>query len=76
MLIAVSAFLERYRERRERARRLRQLGVCPHCRHPWCEHPGTGNDFEGMCGECAYEFEHGQRESPAPGCRLRCPPLD
>src|SRR4051812_7218008 len=49
-------------------------GDCPHCRHPWCEHPGTGNDLDGMCGECAYEFEHDQRESPAPGCRLPCPP--
>jgi len=40
------------------------------CWHPWVEHPGTGNDLNGMCGECAYEFEHKQRESSAPGCRL------
>lgn len=27
-----------------------------------------------MCGECAYEFEHEQRETNDPGCRLPCPP--
>jgi len=72
----VSGFLERRRERRERARLLRQLGECPECRRPWSEHPGTGNDSNGMCGECAYEFEHDQRELSAPGCRLLCPALD
>jgi hypothetical protein len=40
------------------------------------EHLGTGNDDDGMCGECAYEFEHDQRETSAPGCRLPCPTLD
>jgi hypothetical protein len=64
------------RERRERARLLRRLGECSECRHPWSEHPGTENDFNDMCGECAYEFEHDQRESSAPGCRLPCPALD
>ena len=41
------------------ARRLRALGDCPACGHPWGEH-GFGNDIDGMCGECAYEFEHAQ----------------
>ena len=45
-------------------------GVCPECQHPWSEHAGSGNDLDGVCGECAYEVEHGQRESPEPGCRL------
>ena len=76
ILEPVSGFLERRRERRERARLLRRLGECPECRHPWSEHPGTENDLNGMCGECAYEFEHDQRESSAPGCRLLCPALD
>ena len=72
----MSGFLERRRERRERARLLRRLGECPECRHPWSGHPGAENDFDGVCGECAYEFEHDQRESSAPGCRLPRPPLD
>jgi hypothetical protein len=59
-----------------RARLLRRLGESPECRHPWFEHPGTENDLNGMCGESAYEFEHDQRESSAPGCRLHCPALD
>ena len=71
----VTAFLGRLRRRREQARRLRQLGDCAECRHPWSDHAGTGNDFEGMCGECSYEFEHDQRESSAPGCRRQCPVL-
>jgi hypothetical protein len=71
----MSGYFERRRERRQRARQLRQLGVCPECGHPWYEHPGSGNDLDGMCGECAYEFEHDQRESPAPGCRLPVPAL-
>jgi hypothetical protein len=50
------------------------LGRLPECRHPWAEHPGTGNDSDGMCGECAYELEHGQRDSASPGCRLPGPP--
>jgi hypothetical protein len=75
MLGLVSGFVGRRRQRREQARRIRQLGDCPACRHPWFEHAGTGNDLNGMCGECAYEFEHGQRESSAPGCRLSCPAL-
>ena len=37
---------------------------------------GFGNDVDGMCGECAYEFEHDQRETPEPGCRLPAPPVD
>ena len=71
----MSGFIERGKIRRDLARRLRELGDCPDCRHPWVEHPGTGNDLNGMCGECAYEFEHDQRESAEPGCRLPCPPL-
>ena len=63
----MSSFFEQRRERRLRARRLRELGDCPECRHPWLEHFGTGNDMAGTCGECAYEFEHEQRESSAPG---------
>ena len=73
MLALVSGYLARRRDRRERVRRLRRLGDCPECRHPWLEHPGTGNELDGMCGECAYEFEHDQRRTAAPGCRLDCP---
>lgn len=76
MLALMSGFLAGRRERRKQARRFRQLGDCPECRHPWFEHPGTGNDFDGMCGECAYEFEHDQRTSSAPGCRMPCPALN
>lgn len=57
MLTLVSGYLARRRERREPLRPLRRLGDCPECRHPWLEHPGTGNELDGMCGECAYEFE-------------------
>jgi hypothetical protein len=76
MLSRVSGFLQRRRERRQQARRPWRLGDCPQCHHPWMEHLGTGNDDDGMCGECAYEFEHDQRETSAPGCRLPCPTLD
>jgi hypothetical protein len=72
----VSSFIERRKQKRALARRLRELGDCPDCRHPWLEHPGTGNDINGMCSECVYEFEHDQRDSSAPGCRLLCPSLD
>lgn len=71
----MSGFLERRGQRRQLVRRLGQLGVCPECRHPWTEHAGSGNDFEGICGECAYEFEHEQRESSGGACRLPCPTL-
>ena len=64
------------REMRDRARQLRAFDECPACSHPWSEHPGSGNDADGMCGECAYEFEHPERESPDPGCRLSCPEPD
>jgi len=71
----VTRLFERWRERRQLARRIAALGDCGACGHPWAEHPGSGNECDGMCGECFYEFEHEQRESPAPGCRLPCPPL-
>jgi hypothetical protein len=71
----MDGFIGRRKRGRERAHQLQALGDCPDCRHPWVEHPGTGNDLDGMCGECASEFEHQQRESAEPGCRLRCPPL-
>ncbi|MFC6006981.1 PGPGW domain-containing protein [Angustibacter luteus] len=48
-------------------------GDCSGCGHPWSEHRGSGNDRRGMCGECAYEFEHDQRATEAPGCRLSIP---
>jgi NMD protein affecting ribosome stability and mRNA decay len=63
-------------ERRERARRIRKLGLCPACGHPWSEHPGSGNDFDGMCSECYYEFDHEQRETADPGCRLSIPAIE
>jgi hypothetical protein len=28
-----------------------------------------------MCGECAYEFDHEQRETPEPGCTRTAPSL-
>ena len=65
--------VSRLRERREMARRVRALGDCPDCRHLWSEHIGYGNDRDGMCGECAYEFEHEQRETPDPGCTRTAP---
>lgn len=55
-------------EGREMARRVRTLGDCPDCRHLWVKHTGYGNDRDGMCGECAYELEHEQRETSDPGC--------
>ncbi|KQX61787.1 PGPGW domain-containing protein [Angustibacter sp. Root456] len=48
-------------------------GSCPDCGHTWWEHAGSGNDRKGMCGECAYEFEHRQRDTDAPGCRRPVP---
>ena len=48
-------------------------GSCPDCGHPWSEHAGSGNDRIGMCGECAYEFEHHYRQTDAPGCRRPVP---
>lgn len=68
-------FLERRRRRRGLARRRAALGDCDACGHPWNEHSGSGNDIDGVCGECAYEFEHDQRETSASGCRLPCPPV-
>lgn len=49
------------------------MGDCPVCGHPWLEHAGTGNDREGTCGECPYEFEHEQRDTDAEGCHSPCP---
>ncbi len=68
--------MERRQRRQEWAERFRALGACPECRHPWSEHLGSENDVDGMCGECAYEFEHEQRGTSAPGCRLRVPGSD
>lgn len=62
--------LRRWRERSARARRLASLNACPECGHNWGEH-GDGNDLDGVCGECAYEVEHGLRPMGRPGCRLR-----
>jgi hypothetical protein len=70
----VATLLMRRRSRQELARRLRALGDCAACGHPWSEHLGSGNDVDGACGEGAYEFEHGQRELPEPGCTLPSPP--
>ncbi|GIG23205.1 hypothetical protein Cch01nite_39290 [Cellulomonas chitinilytica] len=44
-------------------------GRCPGCDHRWDEHAGSGNDDDGVCGECAYEVEHGQYTSDAAPCR-------
>lgn len=76
MLGSVNGYFQGSKERRERARRIRDLGPCPACGHPWSEHLGSGNDFDGMCGECYYEFEHDQRETAAQGCRLSIPRAD
>ncbi|MEO3937823.1 hypothetical protein V3N99_13845 [Dermatophilaceae bacterium Soc4.6] len=71
----MTAWWQRWRARRDVARRLAELGDCDVCRHLWSEHLGTGNDVDGVCGECAYEIEHSQRESAAPACARPCPPL-
>ena len=63
-------WLERRRHRAEIARQWAALGDCDACGHPWSEHAGTANDLDGMCGECAYEFEHGERPTDGPGCML------
>lgn len=65
----------RLQQRREMARRIRALGDCPNCGHPWSEHVGYGNDRDGVCGECAYELEHEQRETSERGCIRTAPSL-
>jgi len=75
MLVPVRDPVDRLRQRPVMARRIRALGDCPNCRHLWSEHVGYGNDRDGMCGECAYEFEHDQRETPEPGCTRTAPSL-
>jgi hypothetical protein len=67
MLVFVGNPIARLRRYQVMARRLRSLGDCPGCGHSWSEHAGHGNDRDGLCGVCAYEFEHAQRESPEPG---------
>ena len=71
----VANLSQRWQERAETTRKLHAVGDCPACGHSWVEH-GFGNDVDGMCGECAYEFEHGQRETSEPGCKLSAPPND
>lgn len=37
------------------------IGYCPACSHWWGEHAGSGNDEDGVCGECVYEVQHNMR---------------
>jgi NMD protein affecting ribosome stability and mRNA decay len=69
----VISLLRRWRERAAQAHRLRALGDCPACGHPWDEH-SFGNDLDGMCGECAYEFEHNQADKGT-GLQAHAPAL-
>ena len=62
-------WLEQKRRRSEANRWWTALGNCTDCGHPWSEHAGTNNDLDGMCGECAYEFEHGERTTEAAGAK-------
>ena len=64
--------IRRRRERSARIRHLAKLNACPECGHNWGEH-GFDNDVDGVCGECAYEIEHGLRPSEPSGCRLTPP---
>ena len=50
---------------------VRSYGLCPECGHDWREHPPHVS--EQMCSECRYEFDHGQRETDAPGCQRLAP---
>lgn len=63
---------EQRRTRRKSAGVLMEL--CGDCGHPWTEHLGVFADAVdlGGCGECAYEIEHGERES-ASICRTEVP---
>lgn len=66
-----------WRARRARAladRRERELAItCPDCGHNWGEHAGSGNDRDGVCGECAYEVEHGFGSADSAPCRREHP---
>ncbi len=73
VLVVVGGVVTRRRRRQAVAASSVPAGDCDSCGHPWWEHLGSGNDRRGMCGECAYEFEHDQRETDAPGCRLPVP---
>lgn len=64
------------------SKRLRRT-ACPACRHPWAEHPGSGNVESATCSECAYEHEHGELPPGRSICAARvsrhliepgCPP--
>lgn len=65
--------IRRWRQHAAKLRHLASINECPACGHNWGEH-GFDNDVEGVCGECAYEIEHGLRPMDRPGCRLTPPP--
>jgi hypothetical protein len=73
MIKGVLNLIRRWRERSARARHLASLNACPECGHNWGEH-SFGSAVNGMCGECVYEIEHGERPAERPGCRLTPPP--
>ncbi|MGN6302970.1 MAG: PGPGW domain-containing protein [Angustibacter sp.] len=75
VLVILGSFVARLRRQGQpgQPRPVVPEGSCPDCGHPWWEHAGSGNDRRGMCGECAYEFEHQQRDTDAPGCRCPVP---
>jgi hypothetical protein len=62
----------RFAERRAR-RELELANRCPDCSHNWGEHAGSGNERDGVCGECAYELEHGYRSEDSVLCRRAQP---
>lgn len=61
MLNPVSSDLERRRERRQRVLQLRRLGNCPECRHPWCEHAGSGNSFQNQSAGAPLKLLYGDQ---------------
>lgn len=72
MIKGVFNLIRRWRQRAAQARHLASINACPACGHNWGEH-GFDNDVDGVCGECAYEIEHGLRPMDPPGCRLTPP---
>jgi hypothetical protein len=68
-----ASWWHRYRKHRRR-RKVPFYGLCPTCGHDWREHPG--GIFEpsaDICGECQYEVDHDQRDTPEPPCQRPAP---
>ncbi|MGL3200006.1 MULTISPECIES: hypothetical protein [Curtobacterium] len=54
------------------SKRLRKT-ACPACTHPWDEHPGEWSATGTTCGECEYEFEHGELPPDRSICTAHIP---